>query len=559
MKHQIIFSTGISSTFDDRSNHSKRSTERLQPLASEIPTRNSLSSTKSNSSSSLQIRMTQHSPISKYFNGNRHVDKKRNISNDDDSEWTSHELSTTSSTTERLKSCIYTLSDLQSEILIQILMFLTPYESASLMLTNSSMCEQLLQDNGFFKLLYIQWITSDISQAMTHLEQRVAYNRSKFKFDCRLTYFNALGISQWKQWIQKKQIELKKHLHRTSATMDWHKIFRGYYCRSQYEKIRLKLASISKLCRNNPNALVLVFKLFRDVKRKLQNLPSNTEREYIIKRNYGKRIKRDHTLVHQCFYLMGDFSQLKYQKEEMDQLIPFLNYFVYSSRNVSENPLIVKNSWNLTAFHYAIRVGSNHLLRELSTTFFGDLKACTLLRLTEEPQKAPIVFHLVKYNIYPAMLKEWIQMNLCKPEVFLSKAREDAVRTNFLHYMMQYGTKSPRTIIGYLSLIKEVFSSQQIEKLVNEQEEGETLFAYTISLFTNLINSPSDFGKIFGILNYLCVEWNYTPSQNELDRWNQLLENYRMTHTHSKASQLVTKFKIDLDSIQLRRLMQQME
>ncbi|KAF0981005.1 hypothetical protein FDP41_012793 [Naegleria fowleri] len=456
-------------------------------------------------------------------------------------------------------SKIYTLSDLPGELVIQILMFLTSHESASILLTCSSICENLLKENGFYKLLYIQWISRDLLQCKNHLEQRQVYNHTKCKYDCRQTYFNALGVSQWKQVIQKKEMELRKHLNRKGSSIHWKKIFHGYYLRSQYEKIRFKLASISKLCYNNPNALVLVSKLFQYLKTTLQNLPSDTERDYVIKRNYGKQIKRNHTLVHQCFYLLGNFSDLKTRKEELDRFIPFLNYFLYSSRNVVENPLTVKNSWNLTAFHYAIRVGSNYLLRELSTTFFGNLKACTLLRLTEEPQKAPILYHLVKYNIYPIVFQEWIRINLCKPELFLSKAREGS--KSILHYMMLHGMTHPRTVIGYLSLIKEVFSPSQITQLLNEKDQnGETPFGYAIATISEKFSTQSnfefDFGKIFGILNYLTVDLHYSPSQQELDRWNQCLDFYRMTHVHSRASQVLSKYRIDRDSIQLRRLMQ---
>ena len=436
---------------------------------------------------------------------------------------------------------IILFKDLPNEMIINILKFLPRSATRSLLFICKAITDSLLKHNGFYKMLYIEWITNDISKYKYYCQQKKEANNNKLKkFNCKETMFNGLGLSQWKQIVAKKEKSLKNQLEKKKLTIDWKTIFIGYYRSSVFETIKFKMASISKICTShNPTAYKLLLATCGYLKNTLQKL-DNEDREYIIKRNYGKHIKKGHTLLHQLFYLLGTFQNLRENKEEMEKFIPYLNYLFFSCK---ENPIAMNNSWNLTIFHYVLRTGSYFLLHELSKAFFKELTSSPLLQYHPEPTRHPIIFYAIKYNIHKSIIKRWLQLNFVKEDLLFSKSDNGM---NIIHYLMKRAIKNARSLT-YLTMLKEVLQEEELTTLSNDKSTlNETPLSCSLSTLESLTNvlEINFLNRFYGIILYLCVDLKYNPSEEEIERWQ------KSVNIHSNS---IAKYKLDLPTIELRR------
>ncbi|EFC41774.1 hypothetical protein NAEGRDRAFT_70222 [Naegleria gruberi] len=415
---------------------------------------------------------------------------------------------------------------LPCELVLHIVEYLEFSQFIHIFLLCKNLTNKLNENSSqFYKLLLIRIMKSDISSYRRYLEERTKYNSCPFSFDIKSTCFKARGIVQWKRLIEKREHELDNHLNKKRKELkDWKQVYDGYSRRRSIEHVMFRVKTVSKACWKNDKSLILVLKMITQLREKLLKLDPEL-RKYIVQRNYGKRIKRGHTLFHQIVYLIGNYSEIRYDYESIQPFVPHLKFLIGCCGE--ENPLFTRNSYNYSGMDYIVRIGSYALISEMVYSYSHLLKGSDLSTF----ERKPFLFSMIKNKIASTVIKNWIQkFEFPKSSLTI----RNHLNMNILHYLMhfvfKYGTQD---FSQFVYLLKSELSEEQVLAMLKGKDDlDETPMSKLLSMCENnqrnsrvgIINWKN-LKRLYGLVNMMAIRLGYDMSSEELDRWNNLLRN----------------------------------
>ncbi|KAL9647093.1 hypothetical protein ABK040_004811 [Willaertia magna] len=463
-----------------------------------------------------------------------------------------------------------TITLLPSELILTILEFLEFKEIIQFLFLCKNMCNKIIDEDAFYKVLFCRYITNDIETIQRYIKKKKKYN-SDIKqgvifhnIDYKFDKFTAKDLGQWQRTLKKKEkeLELKQRKH----NINWKRTFEGYFIRSISEKIIYEVSLFKGLIKRTKaykNAKYMLFHGYQFVIKCLNKLDPKS-RERIICRNYGKHIKRNHTLLHEFLYrysLCPD--RLAKVQEEVDlQVYPIVHYLNENSsvKGGLERVLFKENDWGFSGFHYIIKVRSFNLLSLIINEYYGYLKASSIFEIKTKQRKY-FLFDLLKAG-YPfiKIKRDFFSTSLIKID-FLVQVNE--MNENIIHQAVKlfiHNTSkiTEQNIFHLLKFIK-VNLRENLPNLLSMKENisgltpcGIILNECECRLNENRL-SYELISHLYGMFNFLTVTLGYEPTKEELEKWNRCLKLNNESSISSSAVIAASRFSLSPSKLKVLR------